>query len=245
MKIPSMEDIKRYVSETTYPIAILPVGAVEAHGPHLPITTDSIIAEAIAEKVAEEVNAVAFPVVHYGTLWSTRGFPGSVWLETHLLEEVVYQIGRALKKSGFKMLVVVNSHVGNSGSLREALRRLLEEGMEVMLFNPDIIRKIASKYVESEFWHPDYFHAEEIETSLILYLKPDSVDMSKARAFYPEAQPTYFSNVFVPWEKITPPAVIGDPTKASREKGEKIFLEVCKTISDLIKARLADLEKNL
>lgn len=245
MKCLTMECIKEYTLKNPVPTAILPVGAVEAHGPHLPLTTDSIIAEAIAEKVGEEIGAIVLPVLSYGALWSTRSFPGSLWIEPHLLEEIVYQIGRALSRNGLRLFVVINGHVGNSGALREGLRKLLDDnvGLDVMLFNPDVIKKVAVNYVESKFWHPEYFHADEIETSLLLYLRPDLVDMSKAKTFYPESPPNYYPYIFVPWDKLTPIAVIGDPLKATREKGEKIFLESCRLISSLIRERISHLLK--
>lgn len=230
-------DIDEYLRSSDVPTAILPVGSVEAHGPHLPLTVDSIIAEAIAREVGKRVGALVLPTLHYGQIWSLRNFPGTIWLKSSTLSRVIYEIAVSLRKHGFKLFVVINGHVGNTSAIKEGLRKALEEGLHVMMFNPDLIRSIASKYIESEFWHKRYFHAEEIETSLILYLRPELVRMEKAVADYPET-PFDLDYTFIPWDRLTRHGVIGDPTKASREKGKAIFEEVVGRIADLVRKEI-------
>jgi len=233
----SWTEIDEYLKTSEVPTAILPVGSVEAHGPHLPLTVDSIIAEAIAREVGKRVGALVLPTLHYGQLWSLRNFPGSVWLESDTLSRVIYEIGASLKRHGFKLLVVINGHIGNAGALKEGLRRLMDEGLHVMVFNPGLIREIAVKYIESKFWHKTYFHAEEIETSLMLYLRPESVRMERASADYPET-PFDLDYTFIPWDKLTRRGVIGDPTKATKEKGKAIFEEAVRRITALVEKEI-------
>ena len=233
-------DVDTYLKSSKLPAAILPVGSVEAHGPHLPLTVDSIIAEAIANEVGKRIKALVLPPLHFGQVWSLRKFPGTLWLENETLSRVVYEIGVALKEQGFKLFIVINGHVGNVGALKNALRKLMSEDFHVMLFNPDLIRNIASEYIESRFWHKTYFHAEEIETSLILYLKPETVKMEKAVADYPEI-PFDLNYTFIPWEKLTENAIIGDPTKASAEKGKLIFENTVSKIVEIIEKEIEKL----
>jgi len=120
-------DVNEYLESKEVPTAILPVGSVEAHGPHLPLTVDSLIAEAIAREVGRRVEALVLPILHYGQIWSLRKFPGSIWLENETLSKIVYEIGVSLREHGFKLFVVVNGHVGNMGALKNGLRKLLDD----------------------------------------------------------------------------------------------------------------------
>lgn len=234
-------DIKEHVQSTEIPVAILPLGAVEAHGPHLPILTDSIIAEAIAAEVGRRVKAFVLPTLHYGSLWSLRNFPGSVGLSTQTLANIIYEIGISLKRHGYSLFVVINAHVGNVDAVKEGLRRLMEEGLNVMMINPAVILAAAENVIESPRWHRAYYHAEEIETSLLLYLKPELVKMSKVVKEYPPV-PFDFEYTFVPWEKITKSGVLGDPTKATPQKGNVIFEKVVSEVTNLILKEVSKLK---
>ncbi|MGB9787101.1 MAG: creatininase family protein [Infirmifilum uzonense] len=235
----SWVDVKEYLGKASFPVAILPVGAVEAHGPHLPLVTDSLIAEAIAQEVGRRVNAFVLPVFHYGALWSLRSFPGSISISSGMLAGMIYEIGQAIMRHGFKLLVVINSHVGNVDGLKEGLRRLLDDGLNVMVFNPSLILEMGAKVAESPFWHKTYYHAEEIETSLLLYLAPHLVKMDKAVMEYPE-KPFDLEYTFIPWDKLTRSGVIGDATRATPEKGKTIFEGIVEEISSMI---LKEVEK--
>jgi creatinine amidohydrolase len=137
----SWVEVEAYLRGSTLPVAILPVGSVEAHGPHLPLTTDSIIAEAIAREVGKRLDAFVLPVFHYGTLWSLKDFPGSTWIERDTLTRAIYEIGAVLATHGFKMFVVINAHIGNTDSIKEGLRKLIKDypQLNVYMFNPDLI----------------------------------------------------------------------------------------------------------
>jgi len=236
-------DVNEYIKSSKVPTVILPVGSVEAHGPHLPLTVDSIIAEAIANEVGKKLKALVLPPLHFGQVWSLRKFSGTLWLENDTLSRVIYEIGAALREHGFKLFIVINGHIGNMGALKNALRKLMDKDFHVMLFNPDLIRNIALKYIESEFWHKTYFHAEEIETSLILYLKPEAVKMENAIADYPEV-PFDLNYTFISWEKLTKNAIIGDPTKASAEKGKIIFEKTVNKIVEIVEREIKKLLAN-
>jgi len=228
-------EVEHYLKESKFPTAILPIGSVEAHGPHLPLLTDSIIADAIAREVGKKVKAFVLPVFHYGTLWSLKDFPGSTWIKSDTLGKVIYEVGSVLATHGFKLFVTINAHVGNNDAIKEGLRALIKDfpSLNILMFNPDLIFETGRKYVESKPWYKMYYHADEIETSLLLFLAPESVRMDQATKDYPEI-PLNFDYKFIPWKKLTKRGVIGDPTLASREKGKKIFEEIVKKIVDVI-----------
>lgn len=238
-------DIKEHVQGTEIPIAILPLGAVEAHGPHLPLVTDSIIAEAIAIEVARRTGAFVLPTLHYGSLWSLRNFPGSISVSAQTLANLIYEIGISLKRHGYRLFVVVNAHIGNMDAIKEGLRRLIEDGLNVMVVNPSLILAAAEGVVETPRWHKSYYHAEEIETSLVLHLRPELVRMSNAVKEYPPV-PFDFEYTFIPWDEITKSGVLGDPTSATPRKGKIIFEKVVTLVTELINKeimKLKDLEQ--
>lgn len=238
----SWVDVDEYLMKAKFPIAILPVGAVEAHGPHLPLVTDSLISEAVAREVGSRVEAFVLPVFHYGALWSLRSFPGSISISSSMLAGMVYEIGQSLRRHGFKLFVVINSHVGNTDGLKEGLRKLLDEGLNVMVFNPSLILEAASAVAETQRWHKTYYHAEEIETSLLLYLSPGLVRMDRAVSEYPE-KPFDLEYTFIPWDRLTRSGVIGDPTKATQDKGKIIFERIVQEISDAILKEVEKLQR--
>ena len=103
--------------------AVLPVGTVEPHGPHLPLGTDTLIAEAIAELVAAKLNALLLPALPYGVTGSLHGYPGSVRVEPEAPEKLAYSVLESMALSGFKYALIVNGHGGNTPSLEAAARR--------------------------------------------------------------------------------------------------------------------------
>jgi creatinine amidohydrolase len=241
-EVSSWVDVESYIRGSSFPVAILPIGSVEAHGPHLPLITDSIIAEAIAKEVGKRLNAFVLPVLHYGTLWSLKDFPGSTWIERDTLTRAIYEIGAVVATHGFKLFVTINAHIGNNDSVREGLRALIKDypHLNILMFNPDIIFENARKYVESKPWYKMYYHADEIETSLLLFLAPETVKVDKAIKEYPSI-PLNMDYKFIPWRQLTSSGVIGDPTMASSDKGKKIFEDVVDKIVEAIKKEITHL----
>ncbi|MDQ0252790.1 creatinine amidohydrolase [Evansella vedderi] len=205
-------------------VAILPVGAVEAHGPHLPLGTDNFLAERLSEKVAERVDAFVLPTLPYGQVWSLKNFPGSINVSNESLTNILVDIGESLFRQGFQIFALVNGHLGNAVALKEAARKLYETcpKLKVMyLFYPGI-NKVVNEVRETPSSHGTYFHACEIETSFMLYLALEYVEMGKAICDIPVI-PLSADVTPTPWEEFTQSAVLGDATLATKEKGEKII----------------------
>ena len=95
------------------------------------------------------------------------------------------------------------------------------------------IKELEEKYIETKRVHPSYLHAEEVETSMMLEIDSSLVDMSKAEVDRPEI-PEYFGSCSVPWDQITAKAVLGDPTLAAANKGEKLIAGITNKIIEII-----------
>ncbi|WP_040978566.1 creatininase family protein [Oceanobacillus jeddahense] len=214
--------VKRKIDQSK--IAILPIGAVEAHGPHLPLGTDNILAERLSKKIAKRVNGLVLPTLPYGQVWSLRNFPGSIHISNRSLIAFLVDIGESLYKQGFKTFAMVNGHLGNQTALKEAARELYESCPElhVFYFFYPGMNKAAAEIRDKNASHTTYFHADEIETSYMLYLAPEFVEMEKAPADIPDI-PAYVDATPVPWEDFTGTAVLGDASIATRDKGKYII----------------------
>jgi creatinine amidohydrolase len=202
-------------------IIVIPVGSSEQHGPHLPISTDSIIAHEITKKVCEDLKLPFTPLIPISCSAEHRDFPGTIYLSYETFKRILEEFCKSLTFHGFKKIVIFNAHGGNISILKKVLPRLEKEiTAKIYLINSfDLYKK------KNEI----QIHADEFETSLILYLKPELVKKEKIKDEYPKIfkkQLKKFEESKVSWRRYTKSGVIGIPTKASREKGRKIFEEM-------------------
>jgi len=162
--------------------AILPVGTVEPHGPHLPLGTDCIIPELIAERLAERLNAVILPTVNYGVTNSLHGYPGSIRVRPDVLENLVYDILASLSLHGFKIAVILNGHGGNTSALDSAARRAwLDHRLAVLLV--DWWRLARERGLTQRILGKEGGHAATDETALVAAARPELV---KSELYSPE-----------------------------------------------------------
>ena len=229
----NQEGAKRKLS--TAPVALLPLGAVEVHGDHLPLLTDLYLAEGVCRLVAERLpGAVVLPSMPYGQIWSLRDKPGCLSISDNTLSALLSEVGRSLFQQGVKKFAVVNGHVGNVNAIKMAQRVLFDEcDLKMYSFTYPGVEAAQAKVLVTKRPHKAYFHACEIETSYMLYLRPDKVDMSKAIRQYPEFPPD-FDVVPSPWSKVMDKAVMGDATAATKEKGKAMIDAVVDTIVGLL-----------
>ncbi|MBN2981865.1 MULTISPECIES: creatininase family protein [Cohnella] len=225
-----------------HPVALLPMGAVEAHGAHLPLGTDNLLAEGVARMVAERLDhALILPTIGYGQVWSLRDFPGTLSVSNEVLIGLIADIGRSLYRQGVKVLAIINGHVGNQVAMKEAARVLYEEcPLKVLYLTYPGVGGVISEVIESERAHPSYFHACEIETSYMLYVAPEQVDMAKA-VNDPPTFPPEFEVMNVPWREVTRTGVLGDATLATAAKGKAIIDKAVDNIVALIRKVEGDL----
>lgn len=225
--------------------AVLPLGATEAHGPHLPLNTDNLIANYLADKFAKRINSFLLPLLPYGQVWSLENFPGSINIREEHLVNFISDIALSLHHHGLKYLVIVNSHLGNNAAIKAAARRIQEiSALKVLYLTHPGLKEISARHTQSPWCHPAYMHAEEIETSMVLAIAPELVDMGAAVKEYPSFPP-WFDYTPVRWERVTSSGVLGDATVATPEKGEKILGEILDAMEDLYRQFRRDIHGQL
>lgn len=218
--IASWEDIAENVSRGI--IAVLPVGAVEQHGPHLPLLTDTILAAGIARRIAEGADALLLPAIAYGDAWTAEGWPGTLSLSPDTLRATVSDLGRGLHRMGIRGLVTVNGHFGNREPIALAARTLSELGFPVLHLDYPGLETLAAEHMESAPAGPGFYHADEVETSMLLALAPETVRLDKAKPEYPEFPPL-FGHQPMKLSSFNTSGVFGDPRPATAEKGEALL----------------------
>ena len=211
-------------------VALLPVGSVEQHGPHLPLDTDAFDADYLARRVAEacsDPKPLVLPPISYGVSYHHADFTGTVSISNDTLAKVIYEIGMSLSRNGIRKLVIINGHGGNSPALNYAAQMINRDARIFVCVDTGETSDVdIDKIVET----PNDVHAGEIETSTSLAMRPQLVKMNQAQKYIPKFSSRYLdftSKRGVLWyaytRKISPSGVMGDPTKASAAKGERIW----------------------
>jgi creatinine amidohydrolase len=199
-------------------VLVVPIGATEQHGPHLPVTTDADLAVAVAEAAAErDPLLVVAPVVAYGSSGEHDGFAGTLSIGREATEELLVQLGRSAT-GVFAHVILACTHGGNASPLAQALRRLADEGRPVTGWWPR--------------WEGD-LHAGRTETSLMLAVAPDRVHLDEA-----------LPGDIRPLDEILPllqaggvrsvsaTGVLGDPTGARAEEGRELLRTAAADLAD-------------
>lgn len=204
------------------PCAILPLGATEQHGPHLPQNTDTVLAEALAFGVAKASAGLVLPPLPVGYSWVWRDYPGSLTFSFDTFRAVIKDLARSLDRNGCRALMALTAHGANPQPLKYTARELVDEmEMKVLrMFYPGLDGIMADE--DSPRWQPANFHAEEFETSLMLYLRPELVRMDRAVREYPPQSADYEMST-LPMGALSESGVFGDATVATAEKGERWF----------------------
>jgi creatinine amidohydrolase len=247
----------KYLAEMTFvevrdlgedAVAILPVGAIEAHGPHLPIQTDVIIARAMAKAGAHALEAGGFsnvviaPTIQLTSAGFASGFAGTMSLSPAVLTAVVVEAAQSLRRAGFAHIVLANSHLdpAHIASLHEAVRRSQEhDGIRVTF--PDITRKPWASRLTAEF-KSGACHAGRYETSMVMAERPDLVRDSIRVALAPN--PASLSVAIREGKKTFeeaggPSAYFGFPADASAEEGRETIATLGAILAEALSASKA------
>lgn len=225
----------------TYDVVLISLGArTKEHGPHLLLNNDFIMAEYLKERVIQEVPVAVLPTLQYGYYPSFLEYPGSISIKADTFTNVVMDICMSMHGYGMKKFYILNTGVSTLHPLERAAVELKKKGVILRYFNIlEADKKIPSGYLKQE----GGTHADEGETSMMLYISPESVDMSKAVKDY-DARPNRRGLTRDPEGPghYSPTGIWGDPTLASREKGEIIVettvKEIIKEIKDLINLKI-------
>jgi creatinine amidohydrolase len=213
-------------------VIVLPAGAIEQHGPHLPCAVDSVVAAGVVGRAMSilpgDIAAFALPPITYGKSEEHLHFPGTVTITGELLLNTAIEIGESIYRAGFRKFVIVNAHGGQSQPLEMAARELrLRHGDFV------IITRSAWSVQHDESFMPDHerklaMHAGHGETAIMMALAPDTVRMDLAQANIPEPFPCPTLSSTRPaaaWCALDfgPSGVIGDPRGATLEQGNALL----------------------
>ena len=230
-------DVRDHIA-TGHTVAVLPFGALEQHGPQLPLATDTIQATGVAERIAERYDALLLPAVAYGDTWNNAGYPGTVSLSAPTVTAIAVDLARSVWSFGIKSLVIINGDWGNRNPLYEATRILeREHGIRILVLDYPGLTEAAEHVIESGPAAPGLCHADEIETSLVLALAPDQVHPDRYVACYPEF-PADFGVRPMQLHQFSESGVFGDPTLADADKGRTLLEAVVTASVPIIDAYL-------
>jgi len=215
-------------------ILVLPIGTVEQHGPHLPLTVDMEIPARIASALAEEVDGIVAPAISYGA----RSQPQSGSVLTDYLQDVI----AGYISSGFRAIVILNGHYENEAFLFEALELCRQtgqlEGARVVavscwsLVSEELLKKVfGGSFVG---WHAE--HAGACETSLMLHLRSDLVGATRVDNARPPRAGVY--SFPIDSAKLSNRGVLGSSSPASAAAGRALYDEICSNLVTLVRERM-------
>src|SRR5215212_3772818 len=220
-------------------VAVLPTAAVEQHGPHLPLDTDAFLCTRVVEEAGARARSdgpvLVAPTLAFGSSEHHMAFAGTLTLTAETFSAVVSELLGSLLRHGFRRLLVVNGHGGNSALVREAVQQLTGRA-QVLAASVDywaLARATADDVRDSP--PGGMAHACEFETSLMLHLRPESVRRELVQREIPE--PRFAQErvdlvspgpVTAGWQthRLSSSGVLGAPDLATAEKGERLF-EAC------------------
>lgn len=244
-----MKEMKKLMAKLTWPevgeylkendIILFPTGSTEQHGKHIAEDNDAFTAFEIAKRVAERTGVLVAPPMPFGNSIHHMGFPGTITLTFDTLVDVYKEVCESLIKHGFKKVVIMNGHGGNTNAIAQALREVREETgvivYSVMVF-PGKFGAESTKILEQKTGG----HACEEETSIGLYLG-QRVLMERAEDWKPPKTWTEFNAKYrqkvemaMNWNELTDIGSIGEPTLATSEKGKRMVEVVVEDMSSFI-----------
>ena len=208
-------------------------GSCEQHGHHLPLDTDNIIGWELATRVARKTGMLVMPPVNYGQVWSAKGFPGTVCLTAGTLKLVLREILVSLEHQGVKNIVLMSGHNGNMSILKDLARELMDDyGWRNIWHFPMEMSKEVARHLTTPI-PMGVAHAGEIETAMMLYLRPELVDLSKATKEFPKA-PEEFAYRPMRWNEVMETGSFGDGGAGTTELGKILIDSAVDTMSEKI-----------
>ncbi|HAQ24137.1 MAG TPA: creatininase [Acidimicrobiaceae bacterium] len=240
-----LEDLRGpEVAETLGPdsVVVLPIGAIEQHGPHLPLSVDTVIAEEVASAVlaavGDDVDLWLLPTLEVSKSDEHTWLPGTLSLSGDTLSRVLDDLARCVAATRARRLVFLNGHGGNSSLLSTACRDVrLAHGLLTFLVHPFVPPASGGPSTEEEFGFG--IHGGLQETALFAYLRPDEVEMRLAVRNVPEWMADnrwirFGGPVQFGWttRDFGVDGHVGDPTGATVELGEQLFGEVVEALAD-------------
>ncbi len=240
-------------------LAILPVAATEQHGPHLPVMTDTAIAQGMIETVLarlpDDLRVLFLPIQTIGKSHEHLRSPGTITFSAESLIRIWCEIGESVHRAGLRKLVIVNSHGGNVDVIGIVARELRVR-LDMLVATTQWRRFGLPDGLYAPFDATHGIHAGDIETSLMLHFRPDLVDMSKAKLFPSQAAAMEKDYRFLRpagqhgfgWiaQDLNPDGAVGDASLATADKGRltaehqaDAFIALLRDVARFPLARLA------
>ncbi len=225
---------------------VFAVGSNEQHGPHLPTCTDSLIGDVLANKVTLKLGrALQAPSINVGCSDAHMVFPGAISLRPETLKSLIRDYCASLAKQGFKNIVILPSHGGNFNAVREATDELSQslEGTRVVSYTDlkgllEFLAEFSSKHGVTA--GESGAHAGESETSMVLAIRKDLVDMKNAEIGFVESFDDKIMGLMYSQgiKAITKNGVLGDPRKAEARKGEEYLKLWAEKMADFVRKQV-------
>lgn len=225
-------EVENLLNENT--ILLVPVGArTKQHGHHLPINTDWLTAEYLARRITETCPVLTLPALPYGYYPAFSEYPGSVSLDRQTFGDSVEQIVRSFTPFGPTRFYLLNTGISTNWALEPLRVKLAAEDIHVLYTDPGTALETVEQEIRQQ---PLGTHADEIETSMMLYMYPDRVDMQRAVAeLNPRRGPGPFSrDPSAEYGVYSPSGAWGDPTLATAEKGRVLTEALIEHITQAI-----------
>lgn len=251
----SWEDVRDYLAHED--IVIVPIGSTETHGPHLPLGVDSFEAIDYAEGIAQQAGVLVTPPIWYGDSSHHMHQPGTISIRPETVIALLADVYRSLVEHGFKSIITFNGHrLANLPAIGYAARAVKEEHPEVIFAVMDPLVMAAETHRAIREAPGEGTHGDEFETSHMLFKRPELVRRDKIVRHWGEPFPSRFvANAHDPYAsgdkiifivtrhdqaRVTPFGHIGDPTKASADKGKQLWDAIVANGSEFI----ADLRRH-
>lgn len=235
---------------------ILPIGATEQHGPHMPLSTDAFLSGKMAHDVAKETNLIVAPTICYGfrsrpCSGGGQNFPGTTSLRGSTLTAMIIDIVKELIRTGFRKIVLFNWHMENSNFIYDAAYTVLEDtksdhpDLRLLIFESPFSELTPETH---EFVFEGHFpgwaieHASIFETSVMMYVAPELVDFSKATDDKAEYYP-FYDMLPIPKRITTESGILWKASLATKEKGEAVWKEIRQTLVDSVNKEFTRWEK--
>lgn len=229
----TMYELKRRIKKSR--TIIIPFGSVEEHGPHLPLSTDTIQIMEILKIVDREVDVFIAPPIHYGVCRSTEQHTGTIGISPNTLRLLAQDILESFRNQGFKLFFLISGHAGKLHlySLIEACENFVKKYYDIRVFvysELDLIKDNLEGIIET----PYDSHAGEIETSRMLYIDKNLVKRNFKNIKSDE--PNFFpGEITANKTKYWKSGIWGDPSKSALQKGKKTLYLSAKKIIEIIK----------
>jgi creatinine amidohydrolase len=226
-------------------VVLIPVGSTEQHGPHLPVQVDALLVGEVARRAARLVTAEQ-PIVVAPTIWTGLAehhmpFGGTFTLDFATFLGLIRCICRSAARHGFRRMFLLNGHGGNMTALDTVVTELSVE-LQLPIAAGTYWMLAERQFGEILEAQANVLHACEAETSMVLALRPELVDASELdRIAGPPAEQFWTDFMRAParwrtWEKVTANGVLGDPARASSEKGERLLAAAARAVADAVSA---------